>query len=304
MSPAEDRFVDEIAARHGFERLHLERILSEARHDERIIAAISRPAEALPWYRYRRIFLTEDRIDGGVRYWQTHADRLREAEQKYGVPPQVVTAIIGIETLYGANIGKYRVIDALKTLGFGYPKRADFFRKELEQYLLMTREEKLDPLALVGSYAGAMGKPQFIASSFRRYAVDFDDDGQRDLWRSDADVIGSVASYLARHSWQRGGPVAQPVSGDEAVLAGLTDGGSKPDRRLSDLARQGIDVPAGEPERMARLIGLEQESGTDYWLGYDNFYAITRYNHSNLYAMAVHQLSEAIRERWLSTEGG
>ena len=226
------------------------------------------------------------------------------AEQQYGVPPLVIVAIIGVETRYGANLGKHRVIDALKTLGFGYPKRADFFREELEQYLLMAREEALDPLKPLGSYAGAMGKPQFIASSFRRYAVDFDGDGRRDLWDSDADAIGSVANYLAEHAWRHGDPVAQRVTGDETTLESLADGGSKPDHQLADLARLGVNFTAGEPKRMARLIGLEQEKGNEYWLGFDNFYVITRYNHSNLYAMAVHQLSEAIRKRWLSTEEG
>jgi membrane-bound lytic murein transglycosylase B len=294
----EQAFIADVVSRHGFDPAWVERTLDGARHDARIIAAITRPAEAMPWHRYRRIFLTDDRIEGGVDYWRKHAATLRAAQEAFGVPPHVITAIIGVETRYGAHTGKYRVADALKTLGFGYPPRADFFRKELEQFLLMAREEGMDPLDPLGSYAGAMGQPQFIASSFRAYAVDFDNDGRRDLWDSDADVVGSVANYLARHGWTQGAPVAIPVSGDAANLAALASGGSKPDRTLAEIVEAGVALPDSvDPGRPAVVIELQQEDGPEFWAGFDNFYVITRYNHSNLYAMAVFQLAEAIRER-------
>jgi len=294
----EKAFIADLVSRHGFDPAWVERTLDGARHDERIIAAITRPAEAMPWHRYRSIFLTDDRIDGGVEYWRRHAATLLAAEDAFGVPPHVITAIIGVETLYGTHTGKYRVADALKTLGFGYPPRAEFFRKELEQFLLMAREEGMDPLDPLGSYAGAMGQPQFIASSFRAYAVDFDDDGHRDLWGSDADVIGSVANYFARHGWTKGAPVAVRLSGDAARLGALASGGSKPDRVLADIVEAGVALPESvDPGQTAVVIGLQQEDGPEFWAGFDNFYVITRYNHSNLYAMAVFQLAEAIRQR-------
>ena len=296
LSPAERHFVDSVVQHHDLNQLWVEHLLENARHDDSIIEAISRPAEAMPWHRYRRIFLTDRRIAEGVAYWHDNEKLLNRVEQEFGVPPQVITAIIGIETLYGTNMGRHRVIDALKTLGFGYPKRAEFFREELEHFLLLSRHEGFDPLVPVGSYAGAMGKPQFISSSYRAYAVDYDEDGRRDLWHSDADVVASIGNYLSEHGWRRGEPVAQRVDGDPADLARLDTGGSKPDRTVAEFLRRGIIVPdtASEPDQRAVLVGLEQENTREYWLGYDNFYAITRYNHSNLYAMAVHQLSEAI----------
>ncbi len=304
LSPQQQDFVDDLVARHGFEAAYLEQVLNDARHDKKIIAAISRPAEGLPWHKYRNIFLREDRIAGGVDYWRTHEEVLRAAEAAYGVPPQLITAIIGVETKYGAFTGRHRVADALKTLGFGYPKRADFFRKELEEFLLMTREENIDPMSPRGSYAGAMGKPQFIASSFRAYAVDFDEDGRRDLWKSDADAIGSVANYFQEHGWQPGKPVTTRLHGDTEALDRLSSGGRKPDRTLAEI-NDALDekLPREiDPGSEAVVIKLEQKNDTEYWAGYDNFYVITRYNHSNLYAMAVYQLSEAIRDRYQTTQ--
>jgi len=296
-------FVDAMVARHGFDRAELERVLAEASYKQVIIDAMTGPAEAMPWHRYRKIFLTEERIAGGVEYWKDNAATLLRAEQLYGVPPHVIVAIIGVETAYGTNMGKYRVIDALKTLGFGYPKRAEFFRSELEQFLLMAREEELDPMKPLGSYAGAMGKAQFIPSSFRRHAVDFDGDRRRDLWSSDPDAIGSIANYLVEHGWQPGAPVAAPTEVGEPPPPLAARAGSKPETTLAELGRRQVAVPHTEDtDRMAAIVRLEQETGPEYWLGYDNFYAITRYNHSNLYAMAVHQLSEAILERFALKE--
>jgi len=209
-------FIAEMVQRHGFERAQLESWFKEAQVRSDIIDAISRPAESKPWYQYRPIFLQPDRIDGGAAFWNEHAKELQRAEEIYGVPPQIVTAILGVETRYGQHQGNYRMMDSLVTLAFNYPPRASFFKSELEQYLLLAREEGADPLAMTGSYAGAMGQAQFISSSFRRYAVDFDGDGKRDLWGNSADAIGSIANYLKENGWERGGAVALPaaVSGE------------------------------------------------------------------------------------------
>jgi len=296
----ERAFAEEMANRHGFEQAWVEQQLEAAEHKEEIIAAITRPAEAMPWYRYRKIFMTEERIDGGVEFLEKHHDLLKQAESEYGVPAEIVTAIIGVETKYGKITGSHRVIDALKTLGFGYPKRGDFFRKQLEEFLLMMREEQMDPQQPLGSYAGAIGMPQFIPSSFRAFAIDFDGDGKRNLWDNPADVIGSVANYFAEHDWRQGEPVAFRLG---VRLDGIEPGnrrGQKPNLGIDDLRalRATLLLPAnlGENEQVA-LLEFEQPAGNDYWLGLHNFYVITRYNHSNLYAMAVFQLSEAIKQR-------
>jgi membrane-bound lytic murein transglycosylase B len=296
----ERAFAEEMANRHGFEQAWVEQQLEAAEHKEEIIAAITRPAEAMPWYRYRKIFMTEERIDGGVEFLEKHHDLLKQAESKYGVPAEIVTAIIGVETKYGKITGSHRVIDALKTLGFGYPKRGEFFRRQLEEFLLMMREEQMDPQQPLGSYAGAIGMPQFIPSSFRAFAIDFDGDGKRNLWDNPADVIGSVANYFAEHDWRQGEPVAFRLG---VRLDGIEPGnrrGQKPNLGIDDLRalRATLLLPAnlGESEQVA-LLEFEQPAGNDYWLGLHNFYVITRYNHSNLYAMAVYQLSEAIKQR-------
>ena len=293
-------FAKAMAGKHGFEQAWVEQQLEAAEHKEQIIAAITRPAEAMPWHRYRKIFMTEERIAGGLEFLEKHHDLLKRAEAEYGVPPEIVTAIIGVETKYGKITGSHRVIDALKTLGFGYPNRGEFIRKQLEEFLLMMREEQMDPQQPLGSYAGAIGMPQFIPSSFRAFAIDFDGDGKRDLWDNPADVIGSVANYFAEHNWRQGEPVAYRLG---LRLDGIEPGnrrGQKPNHGIDDLKalRATLLLPAnlGENEQVA-LLEFEQPAGNDYWLGLHNFYVITRYNHSNLYAMAVYQLSEAIKQR-------
>ncbi len=301
-----DRFADQMAERHGFDRQRLQRLLGQARYRQKIIDAITRPAEAKPWSQYRPIFVTEKRAREGVAYWRANQALLRRAEREYGVPPEIVTAIIGVETRYGRHAGGYPVIDALATLAFGYPKRARFFRRELEQFLLLTREEQVSPEQALGSYAGALGKPQFIPSSYREYAVDFDGDGRRDLWGSDADVIGSVAAYFKRHGWRRGEPVTVRAEGVNDANRRLSERGMKPSIRLDHLRQAGIipaaplDLPA---DTRASLIRLQGGQGDEYWIGLPNFYAITRYNHSNLYAMAVYQLSQEIKRLMRADQG-
>lgn len=292
-------FIGEMVKQHGFDAGELQALLDSAVVKDSILEAIARPAEKrLTWGEYRKIFLTPERVKGGLRYWQAHAKDLQRAEKVYGVPPEIIVAIIGVETRYGRHAGRYRVLDALSTLGFHYPPRAKFFRRELGEFLVLTREEQNDPRELLGSYAGAMGKPQFIPSSFRAYAVDFDGDGHRDIWNNDTDVIGSVANYFARHGWRPGGPVARRVQIPELTpaLQAVIDHGYKPSTTVGELLEAGVvlDAPLA-PDLPAALLALEGDSGTEYWLALPNFYAITRYNHSPLYAMAVYQLSDAIR---------
>jgi len=289
-------FLEEMVNKHGFEQHALLAVLDDAQISESILEAISRPAETLPWYKYRNIFLRQDRMRQGVDFMRSNRQLLEMAERKYGVPAEIITAIIGVETRYGRNVGSYRVIDALVTLGFRYPKRGAFFRKELEEFLLLTREQGLDPLSVVGSYAGAMGIPQFISSSYRHYAVDFDRDGRIDIWKDNADAIGSVANYLSFHGWERGGEIAVKASaGGDDYLHAMTEG-LEPDISVRELEKYGITAnlqQSGE-NRKVKLLSLETEESEELWLGFKNFYAITRYNHSALYAMAVFLLAEEI----------
>lgn len=293
------RFISAMADRHGHDAEALQALFNDARSSRKIINAISRPAEALPWHRYRGIFLKPDRIRQGVQFWRENQTQLNQVATRYGVPAEVVTAIIGVETKYGRNTGGFRVLDALATLAFDYPKRSRFFTKELEHYLLLTREQSLDPRQPTGSYAGAMGIPQFIPSSYRAYAVDFDGDGLADIWENAADAIGSVGNYFKEHGWRQGDAVAAPASvagGDGS--AGLT-AGLKPTLTMADLAALGIAPEGGRAAPAAsakvKLLQLENKNGHEYWLAFHNFYVITRYNHSALYAMAVHQLAGAIK---------
>lgn len=293
--PAAAQFVETMAKQHGLPRAEVEALLAQAQRQQSILDAISRPAEAKPWRDYRPIFLTRARIDGGVAFWNTNAQILADAERHFGVDARVIVAIVGVETRYGAHTGKYRVLDALCTLGFDYPKRADFFRKELEQFLLLSREEQVDALAAKGSYAGAMGQGQFIPSSYRNYAVDFDGDGRRDLWNSERDVLGSVANYFKVHGWQQGAPVVARARVSGTAYKALLEKGLKPHMPAGDLAKYGVrtDTPVAADTPVA-LVELEGAGGPEQWVLFNNFYVITRYNRSPLYAMAVHQLSEEI----------
>lgn len=295
-------FIDEMVKQHDFDRAELTRLFTLTEIKPAIIEAIRSPAEKKPWRDYRPIFVNPARIRGGVEFWNAHAPALARAESVYGVAPEIIVAIIGIETRYGKNTGGYRVLDALTTLAFDYPERGAFFRSELEHYLLLAREEHLDATSPKGSYAGAMGLGQFMPSSYRRYAVDFDNDGRRDLWGDIDDVIGSVANYLSVYGWQPGAPVTRRahVSGEKFNL--LLDEGLKPELSLEQLQHSGVRLDEAEPPPASRagpvrgaLIALEGDDGTEYWVGMQNFYTITRYNGSALYAMAVYQLSQEIR---------
>ncbi|MGD2020511.1 MAG: lytic murein transglycosylase B [Thiohalocapsa sp.] len=298
-------FVADMAGSLGYGADALAALMADARYQQDIIDAMNRPYEAKPWREYRQLFVTPERIGGGAAFLREHADLLHQVEAAYGVPPEIVTAIVGIETNYGGTLGSHRVLDALSTLGFAYPRRADFFRKELGEFLRLAREEQVDPRTAKGSYAGAVGMPQFIPSSYRAYAVDFNGDGRRDLWDSPADVLGSVGNYLAQHGWRRDAPVAAPAlltAGRPAGIPIAEKRPVRPEQTLAQLAAAGVvpddatgaDQPAADSR--ATLLALDGED-TEYWLGFDNFYAITRYNHSNLYAMAAFQLSREIAAR-------
>ena len=295
-SPQVAEFVSEMTRDYGFAGEQLVNLFREVERKQSILDAISRPAEKVKtWAEYRPIFITDRRISQGVEFWRQHEAALARAEQEYGVPAQVIVAIIGVETSYGGNTGSYRVIDALSTLGFDYPPRAEFFRKELKQFLLLAREQQVDPLTLKGSYAGAMGLPQFMPSSFRAYAVDFDGDGHINIWSDPDDAIGSVASYFKRHGWVTGEAVVSTaqISGEQAEQ-GLTQG-LDPVKTVGELRAMGWSShEAVRDDERVTAFRLEGEAGPEYWLGLPNFYVITRYNRSAMYAMAVHQLSDLL----------
>jgi membrane-bound lytic murein transglycosylase B len=293
-------FIDDMVAHHDFKEGDLTRMFRQVKRRQDVLDAMSRPAERKPWYLYRPIFLTERRIAGGVEFWTANREALERAHDVFGVPPEIVTAIIGVETFYGRHTGRYRVLDSLATLAFDYPPRGEFFRGELEQFLLLAREEQLDPLEVTGSYAGAMGVPQFIASSYRSYAIDFAGDGHRNLMTNVTDAIGSVANYFKLHDWQPGEPVASRAAVEDRDYGAVLDMGLKPHTALRDFAAMGIHAEETVPEdRPAALLRLDAAEGSqEYWLAFNNFYVITRYNHSPLYAMAVYQLAEEIRSRY------
>jgi membrane-bound lytic murein transglycosylase B len=295
---AVDAFIGQMAAKHRFDRNELARLFDAVEMQDKILAAIARPAEAMPWYKYRKIFMTDERIDAGVQFWRANEQALAAVERRYGVPAQIVVAIIGVETLYGQRPGKYRVIDALATLGFGYPKRSEFFLRELENFLLLCRDENIDPLQPLGSYAGAMGLPQFMPSSFRSFAADYEGDGLRNIWTNAPDAIASVANYFAKHRWQSGAPVAFPASATGGEYRRALGKDAKPDATIGRLQALQVYIPAKlPPTTPVKLMSFETEAGEELWAGLNNFYVITRYNHSPLYALAVHQLSEAVAER-------
>jgi len=285
------QFIDEMVERHGYDREQLVKKFARAERLDGVLESIAKPAEkVLTWKEYRPIFISAKRIDRGNEFLRQNRETLERAEQEYGVPPEIITAIIGVETYYGRLTGKTPVFDSLVTLGFDYPPRSQFFLSELEQFLLLTQEEDIDEKSVRGSYAGAMGMPQFISSSYRHYAVDFDGDGKRDLLNSTEDAIGSVANYFKVHGWKTGGDVVIPARVNGQIEE--TRSRLKPHTSISELSRQGVVPKARISEDLdATVITLKGKNGKEYWLGLDNFYVITRYNHSAMYAMAVYQLS-------------
>ncbi len=304
------KFVRQVAAEHQLNRAELLGLFRKAKRQKSVLKAIAKPAERkLTWEEYRPIFVTDTRTMAGVEFWSQHADTLEKAEQAYGIPAEIIVAVIGIETRYGKTKGKYPVFDSLVTLGFDGKRRQEFFRSELESFLLLARDERFNPLEVKGSYAGAMGIPQFISSSYRAYAVDFDGDGNRNLFTNPVDAIGSVANYFKRHGWRTGEDIVFPAKIVNESAKNLAIGrgrkGLKPELKVKELLAAGIGVDAEiSEENTAVLIELEKTGDSEYWLGLKNFYVISRYNNSSMYTMAVFQLSNQIKRNYEAAQGG
>ncbi len=299
--PGSEAFIKRAVSEYGLDENEVRSLLQAAEYKQSIVDAISRPAEARAWHQYRPIFLTDKRIEQGVEFWQDNRDLITAVAEKYGVDEEVIVAIIGVETSYGRITGGYRTLDALVTLGFYYPEnlssdRSSFFASELMHYLRLAKEEGLPAAEITGSYAGAMGMGQFMPSSYREYAVDFDGDGRRDLWRSTADVVGSVANYLHRHGWQPGQPVTMRAwAAQDAAFDEVSRRNFKPTLSVAEWRAKGFHSSDQlSPDLPAAVIKLAEKERHRYWLTFKNFYVITRYNRSPKYAMAVFDLSQEI----------
>lgn len=282
-----DQFITETAEKHQLDPQWVRSIISQANHQQKIIDAMSKPAErTMRWFEYRKIFMTDKRVNEGVDFWNKHQAVIDKVSQESGVDPEYIVAIIGVETFYGRIKGSHKVLDALYTLAFDYPKRSPFFTKELEHFLLLANEQHVNALEAEGSYAGAMGYGQFMPSSYRSYAVDFEKDNKIDLLNNPQDAIASVANYLARHGWKPGGTVVTEI--DKAQTVETKNNQLKPHLKT----KEGLDY--------TQLALKTSETETAYWKGYKNFYVISRYNHSHLYVMAVHQVAQAIKQAKVS----
>jgi len=288
-------YIEQISQERQLDLNRLANLFAELKSNQTVLDAISRPAErVLTWAQYRPIFMKQKRIEQGHEFMQKHKVTLAKAEARYGVPASIITAIIGVESFYGRITGKHGVLESVATLAFDYPPRAKFFKSELTEFLVLSEAEQWDTLQLKGSYAGAMGWPQFISSSYRHYAIDFDEDGKRDLFNSVPDVIGSVANYLNQHGWRNGKRIVDRLQVSEEnsqSVKALKRKSLKPVIAPKTLTNLGYNVVGTKP---VRVMFLQGKSGEEIWVGYTNFYVITRYNHSALYAMAVHQLSEQL----------
>jgi len=293
---AQTDFIARMVENHDFERAALQALFAEIEINDRVLTAISRPAErVLAWHEYQDIFLTDARIASGVEFWAEHAGRINAASQAYGVSEQMLVAILGIETLFGTRMGSYRVLESLSTLAFAYPPRSRFFSNELEAFLLLARDEQLDPLGVLGSYAGAMGAGQFIPTSFRAYAVDGDTDGRRDLWGNWEDVLGSVANYFKAHGWRADEPVVARATRVGGATTPTPANSMDLNETVASLRADGYEFSTILSESTpVTVLGLDGHNGTEYWVGYHNFRVITRYNRSVMYALVAQQLGEAI----------
>jgi len=295
-------FIENMVTKHNYDKKELSNILLNSTSQEKILSAISRPAEkTLTWNEYRNIFLKKERINAGAKFWKEHQITLEKIRKKTGVNIEILVGIVGVETYFGRITGGYRVIDALTTLAFDYPKRSQFFTKELEAFLLLTKEENMDPFDATGSYAGAMGSPQFMPSSYRAYAVDSDGDGKRDIWNNWTDVIGSIANYFIAHGWQEGNEVIVPAFESDAIAKEriIIKNGLKATETIMSLKSKGISFNTNmKQDHPAELLHLEQKNSNDYWVAMHNFFVITKYNHSIMYGLAVHQLGQEIAKEF------
>ncbi len=290
------KFINTMVEEHSYDRTSLVNALQAAESKQSILDAISKPAEkTLTWQAYRNIFLKPKRITAGAKFWREHEDELQRISQKTGVSCEILVGIIGVETYFGRITGNYRVIDALATLAFDYPPRSKFFTRELEQYLLLVREEGMPATEATGSYAGAMGAPQFMPSSYRAYAVDSSDDGKRDIWSNWSDVIGSVANYFVAHGWRADEEIVTQATLGPDWKGALPKNTLKPSETVSSLSQQGVMFSTGLPaDNKSQLLTLQGADGDQHWVGFHNFFVITRYNRSVMYALAVHQLGQEI----------
>jgi membrane-bound lytic murein transglycosylase B len=292
-------FINEVTQRDGLKRKDVRRLLKEARPQPKIIDMMNRPIEKVaPWWEYREHFVNPERVSDGAQFWADHREALEHVAATYQVPPEYLVAILGVETRYGRVTGHYRVLDALATLAFDYPPRHSYFAGELAQFLVLAKEFRLDPRTTTGSYAGAMGAPQFMPSAYRRYAVDASNDQRRDLWGDWDDILASVANYLQQNGWKAGEPVLADTTVDPGAPFQMESHGLEPSETVDSLGERGVkvllDVP---PDTPALLILAEQPDGPAYRVGFHNFYVLTRYNTSARYAMAVHDLAQAIAQR-------
>lgn len=304
--PEVRKFIARVVKQDAFNKRRLRALLGAAQSQPAIIEAMEKRAEHVKlWFEYRAIFLTDKRIQDGADFWIAHREDLAQASSASGVAPEYIVAILGVETSYGRSMGHYRVLDALATLAFDYPARAKFFQDELEAFLLLTREASVDPLRAMGSYAGAMGAPQFMPSNYRRYAVDARKDGRIDLWTNWADICASVGNYFREHGWLTGQPVLSEAMLDE-VASGAPDGRLlSMDETIGSLQGKGVHFEAALPVTAPAVLIAADEADAVHWrVGFHNFYVITRYNHSMLYAMAVHDLAQAVRKRVGAMDAG
>lgn len=290
-------FITQLVEKKGFGVEQLQQWLAKAKKQQSIIDAMNRPAEGKAWHQYRPIFLTNKRTNQGVDFWKKYEKQLQQAEEEFQVPANIIVAIIGVETFYGRIKGSYRVLDALYTLGFHYPKRGKFFRNELAEYFTLAKQQQWQPELAKGSYAGAMGYGQFIPSSYLAYAVDFDKDGKVDLINNPVDAIGSVANYFSKHGWKMGEPVIVKASISNWETTRLAGRSTKLKYSVAELAKKGVTLE----EKLAdntqiSLLKFEQKDKNEYRVGLNNFYVISRYNRSPMYSLAVHQLSQKIKE--------
>lgn len=300
------KFINSMVKQYHFNRQELMAVMNEVQLQPQIIESMEKPYEKKTWDVYKQLFLTPQRLQGGLEFWKANQATLAKAEKQYGVPAHIIVAIIGVETLYGKNQGNYRVIDALSTLAFNYPKRSRFFTKELSEFLLLCREHRVKPTQYMGSYAGAMGKPQFMPSSYRNFAADFTNNPRKDLMNDDQAVIASIANYFHKHGWKNNQGIAQPAQVKGYGIKRINTNYRSAAYSMRQLAAAGVKpltAALNQPQKVG-LIELTTQTGREYWLAYPNFYVITRYNSSPQYALAVYLLSQQLKAQWTANQTG